>query len=427
MIGNFLLIKYTANIIFIAQNSEMSELRTRIKIGIDEAGRGPWCGPVVACALAFNPQNLPDEKYMELFNDSKKLTEKKRQELYEAIVEMSIGENPQIFFWVGVVDNFIIDERNIRQANKEAMRRALIEVLRKVSDFELTSVVIDGKDNYEFEELSQKPLYIVGWDAKVREISAASIIAKVFRDKLMAQYATLYPEYGFESNAWYGTKKHKETLTSAAKVTGIHRTSYKPVKETLEKKEKLLLHICCGPDATVPIMDLKKQYEVICFWYDPNIQPKEEYDKRLEAFIKVCKIEGVEWIEWEYDVKNFFKKIKGLEDTPEKWEKCTECYDMRLERTAELAKQMGITYWTSTLNTSPHKDLEKMFNLWDAHSRKDNLEFLKIAFRKNGGFQRSVDYTKKHDIYRQGYCGCVYSDTFPGNPKNKGKKGTFSG
>lgn len=90
---------------------------------------------------------------------------------------------------------------------------------------------------------------------------------------------------------------------------------------------------------------------------------------------------------------------------------------MRLERTAYEAEKLGIHYWTSTLNTSPHKDLEKMFRLGDKHSMKKNLEFLKIAFRKNNGFLRSVEYTTKHKIYRQNYCGCVYSDTFPGNEK----------
>jgi len=113
----------------------------------------------------------------------------------------------------------------------------------------------------------------------------------------MTQYASLYPDYGFETHAGYGTKKHQENLQSSADITGIHRTSYKPVKRVLQKKEKILLHVCCGPDATVPILDLKKDYEVIAFWYDPNIQPKAEYDKRLDAFIKVCELEGVEWIE----------------------------------------------------------------------------------------------------------------------------------
>jgi ribonuclease HII len=426
----------------------------KYKIWVDEAGRGPWAGPVVACSLAFNPHNSPSKEFLDTINDSKKLSSKKRDFLYEKLIAFSTWENPSVFFWVGVVDNYMIDEINIRQANKEAMRRALVEIQRKIDVDQIESVLIDGKDNYVFDELKRKAIYIVWWDAKVVEIGAASIIAKVFRDKLMKQYASLYPDHGFDLNAWYGTKKHQEILKAPTQITWIHRTSYKPVKAALEKKPKLILHVCCWPDATVPIVDLKRNYEVIAFWYDPNIQPKAEYDKRLEAFIKVCEIEWVERIEGEYDVKNFFSRIKWLEDTPERWEKCTECYDMRLERTARLATEMWVKYWTSSLNNSPHKDMEKMFKLgekWSTPSifnplleeqertllsfghlplsgeKIQKLEFLKIAFRKNGGFQRSVDYTKKYDIYRQNYCGCVYSDTFPGSERAKGKKVGFSG
>ena len=409
----------------------MKENKTKIKIWIDEAGRGPWCGPVVACALACNPGNMPSKILISAMWDSKKLTNKRREALYLELIEASQKE--ELFFWVGVVDNYVIDNINIRQANKEAMRRALIEIQRKIpKKYNEVSVVIDGRDNYCFEELEKKPLYIVGWDGKVSEIWAASIIAKVFRDKLMTQYASLYPHLSLESNAGYGTKKHKNALREKKDISWIHRMSYKPVKEVLERKEKVLVHICCGPDATVPLMDLKKEYEVIAFWYDPNIQPRAEYDKRLKAFIRVCEIEWVEYIEGEYDVKNFFKRIKWMEDTPERWEKCTHCYDMRLEKTAKLARKMWIKKWTSSLNNSPHKDMEKMFALWEKwdkkiesseQNQKDNLEFLKIAFRKNGGFQRSVDYTIEHGIYRQNYCWCVYSDTFPGREKKRVKKG----
>lgn len=409
--------------------------KTKIKIWIDEAGRGPWCGPVTAGALAWNPNNKPSKEFISTMNDSKKLTAKKREKLYTELIKLS-GEW-KLFFWLWVVDNFIIDDINIRQANREAMRRAIVEIKRKIpKEFSEVSVVIDGRDNYTFDELEQKPLYIVWWDGKIAEIWAASIIAKVFRDKLMQQYATLYPELGLETNAGYGTKKHRENLVEKSDITGIHRTSYKPIKAVLEKKEKVLVHICCGPDATVPLMDLKDEFEVIAFWYDPNIQPKAEYDRRFDAFVKVCKIEWVEYIEGEYDVKNFFQQIKWLEDTPERGEKCTICYDMRLERTARLAREMWITKWTSSLNNSPHKDMEKMFDLgekWDKKlsdtqdDKKEKLEFLKLAFRKNGGFQRSVDYTKKHDIFRQNYCGCVYSDTFPGSSRTKNAKWGFSG
>jgi predicted adenine nucleotide alpha hydrolase (AANH) superfamily ATPase len=123
----------------------------------------------------------------------------------------------------------------------------------------------------------------------------------------------------------------------------------------------------------------------------------------------VCEIENIEYIEWPYEVKDFLKEIKWLEMTPEKWEKCMKCYDMRLKKTAELAVELWIKYWTTSLNISPHKDLEKLFYLWDKYSIKTNLEFLKIAFRKNKWFERSVEYTKKHNIYRQNYCWCIFS------------------
>jgi len=389
------------------------------KIWIDEAGRWPWLWPVVACSLCFNPENLPDRDFLAKLNDSKKLTEKTREKLYKELVGMSLWDNPKVFFWVWVVDNYLIDEINIKQANKEAMRRALLELLRKISedntkqDEFIKWVFIDWNDNYTFAELDKNPIFIVWWDAKITEISAASIIAKVFRDKLILTYVSLYPELWLENHKWYGTKKHSEKLQNKSDITWIHRLSYKPVKKVIEKKEKLLLHVCCWPDASIPIVDLKGKYDITCFWYDPNIQPKNEYNKRLKAFKKICEIEKVDYIEWPYDVVNFFENIKWLENTPEKWEKCTACYDMRLEKTALLATELWIKNRTTTLNISPHKDLEKLFSIWDKYDLKKNLEFLKIAFRKNGWFERSVEYTKKHKIYRQNYCWCIYSDTFP--------------
>ena len=393
----------------------------KIKIWIDEAGRWPWLWPVVACALCFNSENKPSKKFLEKINDSKKLSEKKREKLYEELIRISLDE--KVFFGVWVVDNYIIDEINIKQANREGMRRALVELLRKISpppnltsskgDGQKIEVVIDWNDNYKFKELKKDPIFIIWWDGKVVEIWAASIIAKVFRDKLMKTYSSLYPDLAVEKHKWYWTKKHREYLTDKSKVTGIHRLSYKPVKKILEAKPKLLLHICCWPDASVPIMDLKDKYDITCYWYDPNIQPKKEYNKRLKEFKKVCKIEKVDYIEWPYDVDNFLKTIQWLEDTPEQGEKCSKCYDLRLKKTAELALELGIENWTTTLNISPHKSLEKIFKIGDDYSLKNKLNFLKIAFRKNKGFERSVEYTKKHKIYRQNYCWCVFSETYP--------------
>lgn len=207
----------------------------KIKIWIDEAGRWPWLWGVVACSLCFNPENKPSRKFLSRLDDSKKLSESKREQLFEELIEFSRGEKPKVFFWVGVVDNYIIDEINIKQANREAMRRSLVELLRKINPKDISSVEIDWNDNYTFEELSKQPKFIIGWDGKVKEIWAASIIAKVFRDTLISQYALLYPDLWVENHKWYGTKKHREFLTDKSKVTGIHRISYKPVKAVLEK------------------------------------------------------------------------------------------------------------------------------------------------------------------------------------------------
>jgi len=382
-------------------------------IWIDEAGRWPWFWPVVACSLCFKDIKKIDSQLLKQITDSKKLTIKKREYIFDELIKLSSLKEPLVFFGVWIVDNHLIDEINIKQANREAMRRSLVEILRKIDNTKINAVLVDWNDNYKFDVLWIKPIFIVWWDAKKIEISRASIVAKVFRDKLIDTYSILYPNLWLENHKWYWTSKHIEYLKDKSKITWFHRISYKPVKNILEKKPKLLLHVCCWPDASIPIIDLKKEYEVIWFWYDPNIQPKKEYDKRLKAFEKVCKIEEIEFIEWEYDVLNFLNNISWLEHTPEKWEKCTICYDMRLKRTAIEAEKLWITKWTSTLLTSPYKDIVKLFDAWDKYSLWKNLEFLKIAFRKNNWFLRSVEYCKNHNIYRQDYCWCIYSDTFP--------------
>ena len=392
-------------------------MTSKYKIWIDEAWRWPWLWPVVACAFCFNPENKISKEFIKEITDSKKISEKKREIIFEKLVDFSL--NNEIYFWVWVVDNFQIDKINIKQANKESMRRALLELLRKIKKENIDSVLIDGNDNYEFEELDKKPIYVIWWDSKIIEIWAASIIAKVFRDKLINTYSSLYPNFWLESHKWYWTKKHSDFLINKSKITWIHRLSYKPIKKILDSKPKLLLHICCWPDASIPIIDLKKDYDIMCFWYDPNIQPKKEYDKRLKNFKKICDIEKVPYIEWEYDVKNFLKSIKWLENTPEKWEKCTKCYDLRLKKTSDLAIKLNILLWTTTLTISPYKDLNKIFSLWEKNSKKNNLEFLKISFRKNKWFERSIEYTKKHKIYRQNYCGCIYSNIWKTNLNEK--------
>jgi ribonuclease HII len=116
------------------------------------------------------------------------------------------------------------------------MRRALFELERKINFKKIESISIDWNDNYKFENLPINPTFIVKWDEKILEIWAASIIAKVFRDKLISQYSLLYPDLKIEKHKWYGTKKHREYLTDKGKITWIHRLSYKPIKKIIWNK-----------------------------------------------------------------------------------------------------------------------------------------------------------------------------------------------
>ncbi|MDD2515964.1 MAG: ribonuclease HII [Candidatus Gracilibacteria bacterium] len=203
-------------------------------IGIDEAGRGCWAGPVVVCSFCFSPNLKPKEKQELVYGlkNSKALSQKKREAIFEKLINLSLKN--KIYFGVGVVDSYMIDAINIRQANKEAMKRSLEDIFLRIGNQELVRhVLIDGKDNYEFSFLSVKPEFIIKGDEKIDEIKCASIIAKVFRDKLMTTYSLIYPQYRFEKHKSYGTQLHIELIEKFS-ITGIHRKSYKPIKNALK-------------------------------------------------------------------------------------------------------------------------------------------------------------------------------------------------
>ena len=174
--------------------------------GIDEAGRGPLAGPVVAAAVI-----LPKDIFLPFLNDSKKVTEKRRDVLFDQIKQEAIA------YGIGIASNALIDEINILQATYEAMREA-VSKLNKTPDILLVDAVhIPG--------ISIKQVGIVKGDAKSVNIAAASILAKVTRDRLMLEYDKIYPEYGFASNKGYGTAKHIEAL-KAYGACDIHRRSF---------------------------------------------------------------------------------------------------------------------------------------------------------------------------------------------------------
>lgn len=377
------------------------------KIWIDEAGRWPWFGWVVAVSFTFKNIKNIDKNLLDLITDSKKITEKKRNFIFEELIKLSTEK--KIFFWIWIVDNHLIDEVNIKQANKIAMERSLDELLRKIDSEKVGGIFVDWNDNYQFKNTNIKTHFIIGWDAKVIEISAASIIAKVFRDRLIKTYSILYPNLWLENHKWYGTKKHSEYLQNPWDITSFHRYSFKPIKKILEKKEKILVHTCCWIDAVEPILSLKDKYEVICLWDNSNITDKKEHKKRVEAFKKICDSQDIEYIENDYHPEEFLDKIKDYKDCPEWQKRCLICYKERLKNTYNKALELDIKYYTTSLSTSPHKNINYIFKIWDELNKLWWAEFLKISFRKNEWFKKSMKYAKELWIYIQNYCGCVYS------------------
>lgn len=186
---------------------ELNDLGYLNVAGVDEAGRGPLCGPVVAAAVIL-PKNLD----IEGINDSKKLSEKKREKIYEEIIN-----NKDIFYAVGISDVDIIEKVNILNATKLAMKQA-INNLKLKPDY----VLIDGNQNIDIDIKSNT---LVSGDSKSISIAAASIVAKVTRDRMLRKYDLKYPEYGFAKHKGYGTKAHIEAIKEHG-ICPIHRPSF---------------------------------------------------------------------------------------------------------------------------------------------------------------------------------------------------------
>ena len=204
---------------------ELENKKEGLVVGIDEAGRGPWAGPVVAGAVVFLTHDV-DEYLLKNLDDSKKLSAKKREILYDKLFQAR--DEGKLLLGIGEAEVEEIDRLNILQATFLAMQRA-VEALPQKPDF----AYVDG---------NQKPkgLYcdcqtVIKGDARSYSIAAASIAAKVYRDRLMRKLGEIYPMYGFEKNAGYGTKLHIDGLRQYGVVEGVHRKSYRPIAEILQK------------------------------------------------------------------------------------------------------------------------------------------------------------------------------------------------
>lgn len=186
----------------------------------------------------------------------------------------------------------------------------------------------------------------------------------------------------------------------------------------------MLVHICCSVDSHYFLSELKKAYpseNLIGFFYNPNIHPKSEHDLRLQDVRRSCEMLGVRLIEGRYDTDEWLNGVRGLEEVPEKGERCVKCFDIRLERSAEVASEIGEVRFTSTLLASPMKEQEVLYEQGDIIAKAHKLDFVKINVRANGGVNKQNALAKKDNLYRQNYCGCKYA-----LEKQRDKQGRYS-
>ena len=175
----------------------------------------------------------------------------------------------------------------------------------------------------------------------------------------------------------------------------------------------ILLHSCCAPCSSHVIDTLTKYFNITILYYNPNIEPYEEYLKRKEEEIRFIKeyknINKLDIIDCDYDNDSYHKLVKGLENAPERGERCFKCYNLRLEYTAKKAKELDYDYFGTTLTVSPYKNSNKLNEIGEELSEKYNIKYLYSDFKKNNGYKHSIELSKIYNLYRQDYCGCIYS------------------
>ena len=200
----------------------------------------------------------------------------------------------------------------------------------------------------------------------------------------------------------------------------MNKINYQKVLEQkIEEHQKkgevpsLLLHSCCAPCSSYCLEYLSAYFEITVFYYNPNIYPEEEYRTRVaeqQRFIlNLPAKHPISFREGAYDTERFYTMTKGLEDCPEGGERCFRCYELRLREAAEAAKRYGMDYFTTTLSISPLKNAAKLNEIGASLEAEYGVRYLYSDFKKKNGYKRSVELSEQYGMYRQDYCGCVFS------------------
>lgn len=198
-----------------------------------------------------------------------------------------------------------------------------------------------------------------------------------------------------------------------------NRNYQKELEKQIEKQQRegsmpsLLLHSCCAPCSSYVLEYLAPYFQIYDFYYNPNISPRQEYEDRREELKRLISEMGlgnaVIFLEGEYHPEEFFAMAKGMEDLPEGGERCFRCYEMRLREAAEKARELGLDYFATTLTISPLKNAQKLNEIGERLAAEYGVAYLPSDFKKKNGYKRSVELSSQYELYRQNYCGCVFS------------------
>ena len=200
----------------------------------------------------------------------------------------------------------------------------------------------------------------------------------------------------------------------------MNKINYQKKLENIIERNKredilpsLLLHSCCAPCSSYTIEYLSDYFKISVLYYNPNISPRKEYEKRKAEQIRLIESmpvkNDVNFADCDYDCNEFFKIAKGYEDCSEGGERCFRCYEQRLRRTAQEAQKGGYDYFCTTLSISPLKNAQKINEIGERLSEEYGVLWLPSDFKKREGYKRSIELSKEYNLYRQNFCGCVYS------------------
>ncbi len=185
----------------------------------------------------------------------------------------------------------------------------------------------------------------------------------------------------------------------------------KNIISELNSKKSLLLHSCCAPCSSAVLERLMEYFDITVLYYNPNLDSQREFERRVEEQKRLLGQlnSEIELLIIDYEPEQYYEAIKGHEKDEEGGERCSICFDLRLDKTAKIAKEKNFDFFTTTLSISPHKNSQVLNKIGCEISQKYGIRYLYSDFKKEEGYKRSIELSKEYDLYRQDYCGCIYS------------------